>query len=172
LSTSGGTSGSAFSLIQSQTIASGTTTAITFSNIPQTYTSLLLQAFLSTTYANTDQPVFYFNNDISNDYYLVGVYMTGTSVLGYGNNAAAGISPIVSDIPSGGAQKVPFKLFVPGYALTQDHPALLDHTWTSNMSHMGATWAPGTAAAITSIKVTLGSGSTFGASTASLYGLA
>jgi hypothetical protein len=163
---------SAFSLIQSQSTASGATTAITFSNIPQTYSTLVLIAELASTTSGTDYPLFRFNGDSGGDYTIMGYVLNGSSTLsGIYQTAFSAVTTALSNIPSNG-QALPYELHIPGYARVAPHVAFLENAWATSATKIYGYWNPSTAAAITSITITLNSGSKFGASTASLYGLA
>lgn len=162
-----------FILIASSTVGSGGASSIDFTNIPQTYTDLLVVLSLRGTSANLERNLWYtFNNTTAN---RSGKYIEGTgSAVGnvswgtmYGGaySAASSTANAFSN----------FRIYIPKYSGSSYKPSSVDAvmgnmTSTSYLYRVANLWSD--TAAITSIEFPAESGTTFAQySTAQLYGI-
>lgn len=180
--------GNAAAAFNETTLINSTTSAVTWSGIPQTSAHLLIlaQARLTETSALTDEITLNFNGDASADYSWLSVAATNISGSMSGPAAAAAYS--VAGIPAfrvaasaGGAPANAGGGFalVPNYAAAAFNKALYAYSGAGNGTSSMVDgrlrwgfWNPGSQAAVTSISLTAPAGSFFlTGSQFSLYGI-
>jgi hypothetical protein len=180
--------GNAAATLNETTLINSTTSAVTWSGIPQTSAHLLIlaQARLTETSALTDEITLNFNGDASADYSWLSVAATNISGSMAGPAAAtaysvAGIPAFRAAASAGGAPANAGGGFalVPNYAAAAFNKALYAYSGAGNGTSSMVDgrlrwgfWNPGTQAAVTSVSLTAPAGSFFlTGSQFSLYGI-
>jgi hypothetical protein len=172
IASSGGSSSGALTQI-AQVVVSTTVPSITFSSIPGTFSSLHLVVEGQSSSTSIDGISITFNGDTGTDYDVSGLQTNGSSfqnanthLLGAGNWSSSSTTNRGSSLSA----------YIPGYAGGFFKTVLGENTgWFSGnpsliTTSFGADWQ--NTAAITSITLTLASGSNFTAgTTATLYGM-
>lgn len=118
-------------LISSVTVGSGGATTIDFTNIPQTYTDLLVKLSLRDgTYASATSTCYYkFNNDINNQSHKRLFDNAGTA------GSGSGSSMIISNINGSTGTSNTFsnsELYIPGYASSNYKSSSVDNVMSNN----------------------------------------
>lgn len=159
--------------LQTVTVGAGGAASIEFTNIPQTYTDLVVKLCArGTNAAVAISPILYFNNDTS-----AGSFK---SLVGNGSAASSsGTSGYIDAgvIPSANATSSTFsnfELYIPNYVGNTNKSVSSDSVTENNATEAYANlrallWS--NTVAITSIKFTLGAGNYAQYSTATLYGV-
>ena len=147
--------------------ASGSSTALNFSNIPQTYTDLTLVCVL--TAGNTGDAYLRFNGDTGSNYSDTVLRGNGTSVSSVRDSSSAGIDiGAVSTITSSEVGIVTIQILNYANATTYKTSLIRFSEPTGWVSSICGTWR--STAAITSIDVTSRGGNWGSGSTFTLYG--
>lgn len=167
-----GSGGGAMVLIQKQTLASGAS-SVTFSSIPQTYTNLKLLTSTVTSVGsgvapidltfNGDSGVHYFYNIITNAF--------GTSVTGNSNNATETTFAIMGDAGDTNASASANEITVMNYSGSTFGKAMTGvcSSTTQGVYRTAGLWVQ--TAAVTSVTLSLGTGTFSTGSVFSLYGM-
>ena len=165
-----------YSSIQTVTVGSGGASSITFSSIPSTYTHLQLRGISRTTYVESDDALlFQFNNDTGSNYSYHRLYGTGSSA---GANGTGNSTVGVCGRPTGGSLSSGIfgatVMDILDYANTSKYKTTRTLAgWDGNGSGMfdyeSSSWQ--NTSAITSIKLTMGSGNFDQYSSFALYGV-
>lgn len=147
-------------LISTITVGVGGAANITFSNIPQTYTDLLLVHNVRDSAATVDSDLFYtFNGDTANNYTTRRLFATGSSVT---SDAQVGTSGMRAALPPGAnATSNTFSngsIYIPNYtgttAKTASATSVMENNATAGFPALIANIWSGTSA-ITSITLTV-----------------
>ena len=159
-------------LIQKQTLATGAS-SVTFSSIPQTYTHLKLLTSTVTSVGsgvvpidltfNGDSGVHYFYNIITNSF--------GTSVTGNSNSATETTFAIMGDAGDNNPSAASNEITVMNYTGTSFGKTMIGEcsSTTQGVYHTAGIWAQ--TAAVSSITLSLGTGTFSTGSVFSLYGI-
>ena len=147
-----------FVKISSQTVGSGGTASVTFSNIPQTFTDLKVFVSARSSQAATNDAAYcYFNGDSSN-YSNRFIYGTGTGTGTASNTTGIYLAPVNGDSSTANAVGN-LEFYIPNYTSTTNPKSVnVDGVQESNasasfMAISAGLWNPGTQAAITSITI-------------------
>jgi hypothetical protein len=166
--------GGAWTQISRQTVSGGSTSAITFSAIPQTpYNSLFISCYGSGTVSGNMLSL-NVNGDVSADYNLAYSINPSQSQANTQNNLIVSWWPYTGQ---SGNHAGSANIFIPEYTNTTFSKVIYSGTsgWSTGFVFMGSTggeWQPATPAAITSLTFTLSSSGIFAAtSVCTLYGI-
>lgn len=164
-----------YSLLASTTVGAGGTSAITFSNIPQNYTDLIVKVSLRTNYAAVFDSVLVAFNGSSSSYSARIVYGDGSTATS--TSATNGISWLYAAGANATASTFSNDdMYIPNYSNGSINKSLSidavgENNATSSIAGLTAgLWSNVTA--ISSIKLTPGNGTSFSQySTVSIYGV-
>ena len=161
-----------YSLIQSQTLGSASAT-VTFSSVPQTFTDLVL--VISNWNGQTNwNPAFRFNSDSGTNYSVTTLEGNGTSALTDRRTNDTSMQMGAKLAASGGTDPCNFIFHIMDYANTTTYKSVVGRgnyyagTYPGAGSYIGL-WR--STAAISTLAITIGSGTQQAGSTFKLYGI-
>lgn len=169
-----------FTLIETYTVPSGGINTITFSNIPQTYTDLMILASVKTSRnADNDFIKGYFNADTTDGNYAGFLNYNGGGNIAGGSFSALGAPRYFGDVPANGTNSTNHfsstRIWIHGYTDSYVKPYGAESGQGGNSANQLLTYANGRwngTAAITSVSFTAGvTGPWLQHSTMSLYGI-
>jgi hypothetical protein len=164
-----------YTLISSNTLGSSTTT-VTFSSIPQTYTDLVLVMMARGTGAGTDRDIYMrFNSDSASNYSRTRLYGNGSSALSTRESSVAQIT--IGNMPASSASSSEFNtaiININDYSNTTTYKTALlrentNGSWGGTVFAIVGLWR--NTAALTSVSFTPDSGDFSSGSTFKLYGI-
>ena len=123
--------------IFTQTVGSGGASTITFNNIPQTYTDLMVEFSAKDTSANTSVGIYIrLNNDTtSGDYSQTNIQGSGTGVGSNHNNTDTAIN--IGTVPAASATSNTFgngRFYIPNYTSSNQKSVICDIVGENNSS--------------------------------------
>jgi hypothetical protein len=165
-----------YSKLAETTVGAGGTATITFNNIPQNYTDLILKVSLRAAAATTDQTFnLKFNGSSASSYSVKRLYGDGSSAGSDGDTSATSIN--MYSIPSNGATASTFgnaEIYIPNYSGSTNKSVSADVVSENNATRAITDLAAGlwsNTTAINQIIVTVAGTSFMQHSTATLYGI-
>ena len=150
-----------YTLIASNTLTS-TANTVTFSNIPNTYTDLLVKWSIRDSGTFTDRPIYYnLNSDTANIYSVTRIFIVGSGTVESGRSQNYNTPSITGGATASGATANTFsngELYIANYLASANKqvfsfsvPETNATTFTGGMSFNGGLWR--NTAAITSLSI-------------------